>query len=92
MNSVVDAFTVSTRGTHFSVATAGKVPKVALRFNTLEGSDYNLKEVKRSISQIPYEEVDDTRLDLGLQEAADVMFTERSGMRVEASKVRSVVV
>ena len=65
---------------------------MALRFNTLEGSDYNLKEVKRRISQIPYEEVDDTRLDLGLQEAADVMFTERSGMRVEASKVRSVVV
>ncbi|XP_022806051.1 uncharacterized protein LOC111343164 [Stylophora pistillata] len=91
VNSMVDSFTVSPRGTHLSVATAAKVPKVALRFNTLKGSDYNLNEVKRRISQIPYEEVNDTRIDLGLQETADVMFTEQSGMRSEASKFLVVI-
>lgn len=91
VNSMVDAFTVSQRGTHLSVATVGEVPKLALRFNTLRGSDYNLNEVKRRISEIPYEEVDTTRLDLGLQKAADEMFTEESGMRNEASKVSTPI-
>lgn len=90
VNSMVDSFTVSPRGTHLSVATVGEVTKVALKFNTLKGSDYNLNEVKRRISQIPYEEVDTTRLDLGLQKAADEMFTEQSGMRNEASKVTTI--
>ena len=87
VNSVVDAFPISQRGTHLSVATVGKVPKLALKFNTLRGSDYNLNEVKRRISQIPYEKVETTRLDLGLQKAADEMFATQSGMRTEASKV-----
>ena len=84
---MVDAFPVSQRGTHLSVATVGEVPKLALKFNTLRGTDYNLKEVKRRISQIPYEEVETTRLDVGLQKAADEMFATQSGMRTEASKV-----
>ena len=84
---MVDAFAVSPRGTHLSVVTAGDFPKVALKFNTIRGSDYNLNEVKRRISEIPYEEVDATRLDLGLQKAADEMFTAESGMRTEATKV-----
>ena len=84
---MVDAFPVSQRGTHLSVATVGKVPKLAFKFNTLRGSDYNLNEVKRRISQIPYEKVETTRLDLGLQKAADEMFATQSGMRTEASKV-----
>lgn len=88
---MVDAFAVSARGTHLSVATVGKVPKLALKFNTLRGSDYNLNEVKRRISQIPYVEVDTTRLDLGLQKAADEMFTSQSGMRPEASKVSTEI-
>lgn len=83
----MDAFAVSPRGTHLSVATVGEVPKLALKFNTLKGSDYNLNEVKRRISEIPYEKVETTRLDLGLPWVADEMFTPQSGMRTEASKV-----
>ena len=84
---MVDAFTVSPRSTHLSVATVGEVPKLALKFNTLRGSDYNVNEVKQRISKIPYEKADTTRLDLGLQKAANEMFTAQSGMRPEASKV-----
>lgn len=87
VNSIVDAFPVSDRGAHFAVSTVGNVTKMALSFNTLRGSDYNVDEVKSKISQIPYEKVDTTRLDLGLKQAADEMFTEENGMRKEASKV-----
>lgn len=87
VNSMVDAFPVSQRGAHFAVSTVGKDTKVALKFNTLRGSDYNRNEVKSRISQIPYEKVDTTRLDLGLEQAAQDMFIEQNGMRKEASKV-----
>ena len=84
---MVDAFPVSPRGTHFAVSTVGSVTKEALTFNTLKGPENNLDEVKRRISEIPYEEVSTTRLDRGLEQAADEMFTEENGMRKEASKV-----
>lgn len=88
---MVDAFPVSQRGVHVAVSTVGKVAKKALSFDSLKGSDYNLNEVKRRISQIPYERVDTTRLDLGLEQAAQEMFTEQNGMRQEASKVSAKV-
>ena len=88
VNSMVDAFPVSSEGTHLAVSTVGEVPKVALRFNTLSAANYNPNEIKRRISQIPYEKVDRTRIDLGLEKVAEDMFTEQSGMRKEAPKVQ----
>lgn len=87
VNSMVDAFPVSPRGTHFAVSTVGSVAKAVLSFNTLRGPENNLNEVKRRISEIPYEEIKTTRLDRGLEQAADEMFTEENGMRKDASKV-----
>lgn len=84
---MVDAFPVSPRGTHFAVSTVGSVAKAVLSFNTLRGPQNNLNEVKRRISEIPYEEIKTTRLDRGLEQAADEMFTEENGMRKDASKV-----
>lgn len=84
---MVDAFPVSQRGAKFAVSTVGNDTKMALKFDTLTGSENNVEEVKRRISQIPYERVDSTRLDLGLEQAAQEMFSEKNGMRNEASKV-----
>ena len=84
---MVDGFPVSQRAAHFAVLTVGNDTKVELKFNTLRGSDYNVNEVKKRISKIPYKKVDTTRLDRGLEEAAQEMFTEDNGMRKEASKV-----
>ena len=80
---------MSQRGSHFAVSTVGTVIKKALSFNTLSGSDNNLKEVKTRISEIPFEKAETTRLDLGLEQAADDMFTEENGVREEASKVNT---
>lgn len=84
---MVDAFPVSQRAAKFAVSTVGNDTKMALKFDTLRGSENNVEEVKRRISQIPYERVDSTRLDLGLEQAAQEMFSEKNGMRNEASKV-----
>lgn len=84
---MVDAFALSQRGAHFAVSTVGTLIRRVLSFNTLTGSANNLKEVKRRISKIPYEKVGSTRLDLGLKEAADGMFTEENGLREESLKV-----
>ena len=87
VNSMVDAFAMSQRGAHFAVSTVGTVIRRVLSFNTPTESTNNLKEVKRRISKVPYEKVESTRLDLGLKEAADDMFTEENGLREESSKV-----
>ena len=78
---------MSQRGAHFAVSTVGTLIRRVLSFNTLTGSANNLKEVKKRISKIPYERVGSTRLDLGLKEAADGMFTEENGLREESLKV-----
>ena len=83
---MVDTLGASPSGVHYSAVAFNSEPRIIFRFNTLEGPQYTVSNVKRRIDEMRYTQ-DTTRVDKALDIANNVLFTPKSGARKDVPQV-----
>lgn len=83
---MVDTLGASPDGVHYSGIAFNSEPRITFRFNTLQGPQNTLENVKRRIDDMRYTR-GSTRIDKAVDLANDVLFTPESGMRRDVPQV-----
>ena len=83
INNVIDAVgPITSTGVRVSVVVYSDMAKMRIKFN----DHFNSRDLKEAVDQLPYDDVGETRIDLGLEKAFD-MFKVENGARGSSKKV-----
>ena len=84
VNSVIDAVgPISADGIRISVIVYSDMAALRIKFN----DHFNTEDLKQAVSDLPFDDVGETRIDLGLAKANE-MFDIENGARGSSKKVR----